>query len=566
MLPHGSLPAPFALRAVPQGGNRIRIGTSRPPPRRLRGRSTLACRAAVAALVLLLLGSAAMWLMSPGEEASVLVLPPPAEPVTSSSTAPPAAPPVDAHVAFINALAALRLQEPCPCAVIATTLSCSSADLETEVLPWLAYHTELGFRSFFILWDGADEAARQRLAAVRHVALLRLGSDAAAAARFASFHANHWQWRGRPGNYVLMVKQGFAVNEAIRAAKLGRLPFQAHPHHRHAADLNASWLFHLDVDEALVPRGMQGAAMRVEPVLAALPGDVTSVRFLNWEGVPPHDKVVSRLAEVTVFKAHGRHVDGRVWSTFSGELKPPGHPEWPVFLVYGNGKPAGRLSTPWLRQWGPHFFRGGSHPLYTADGRQGGTQGRRRRRLHQAGGLVEELDADDVVYVSTDDEGAGGLNATGQPPAWREVESQGAVVLHYPYARYSDLRAKAARSCPFAADAMAGNRTAVDACFVMGFDADVFMAANSPAGSEEQLRALFASRVSLPGPRVEAHLRTGLLREEKAPAATLAAHARDRAWVAQGWLPPTPPEVRDAAQNAGGFLHPDDLAYLDFHM
>jgi hypothetical protein len=62
--------------------------------------------------------------------------------------------------------------------------------------------------------------------------------------------------------------------------------------------------------------------------------------------------VRSRLREVTLFKAHGKHVDGRVWRTFSDALRPAGHSDWPIFLLYGNGKPAGRLSTPFLRQWG----------------------------------------------------------------------------------------------------------------------------------------------------------------------------------------------------------------------
>lgn len=39
-----------------------------------------------------------------------------------------------------------------------------------------------------------------------------------------------------------------------------------------------------------------------------------------------------------------------------------------AFLVYANGKPAARLSTPFLRQWGPHFFRGGSAPDLPPEG------------------------------------------------------------------------------------------------------------------------------------------------------------------------------------------------------
>ncbi len=137
---------------------------------------------------------------------------------------------------------------------------------------------DLGFRSFFVLWDGADADAAALLARVRHVTLapLRLDAvpgraDASRAARFATFRGNHWQWGGRPGNYELMVKQGFCVQEAIREA------------HARGRNSSADWLFHMDVDEALLPRAGPRGPASVEDVLRGAPADVTSVRFLNYE-------------------------------------------------------------------------------------------------------------------------------------------------------------------------------------------------------------------------------------------------------------------------------------------
>lgn len=59
----------------------------------------------------------------------------------------------------------------------------------------------------------------------------------ALAARFQAYRGNHWQWGGQPGNYALMVKQGFCVNEAIRRGRAEGL----------------EWIFHLDVDELFLP-------------------------------------------------------------------------------------------------------------------------------------------------------------------------------------------------------------------------------------------------------------------------------------------------------------------------
>ena len=232
---------------------------------------------------------------------------------------------------------------------------------------------DIGVRSFFVLWDGGESDAVALLQRVRHVTLAPLLTDAAAASanvpaadkarydRFVAFRSHHWQWAGRPGNYELMVKQGFCVNEAIRAKKTASRAASGRPRALYH-NLSDHWLFHLDVDEALLPHPGPRGALRLDSVLAGLPAAATSARFLNYEAVPESETIRSRLREVTLFKAHGSRVDARIWKTYSNALRPAGHPEWPVFLLFGNGKPAARLSTPALRQWGPHFFKGGDAP------------------------------------------------------------------------------------------------------------------------------------------------------------------------------------------------------------
>jgi hypothetical protein len=542
------------------------------------------------------------------------------------------------QVAFLNSLAAERAAEPGPRAHIATTLSSSLLAVRQEVLPWLQYHTDIGFRSFFILWDGGDAHAAALLSRMRHVTLAPLtppaaanatAEDAARWARFVAFRGNHWQWGGRPGNYALMVKQGFCVNDAIRhhraRAPGGRL-----------AALSDDWLFHLDVDEALLPTvdaattttttaaaSRRRGVLRVEDALSALPAAATSARFLNDEAVPERADVAARLREVTLFKSHGRRVDGRVWRAFSAALRPRGHPEWPVFLLYGNGKPAARLSTPFLRQWGPHFFKGADAPRVPPRVAAAGT--RRALAAAQDGSATDEAalaaEEDASPYAieadNSDADNAAAAAAGADAPRWLEVrapaehctphasrlrsrsphflvrcvqvESDAASVLHYPYARFPDLRAKAAlASCPggaaAAAAAAAGNRTGVDACFVMGFDADVFIAAHArndgsknsssaDAAADAALRALFDARIALPPAVRAAQTRTGLLRRERSVAVVLAEHERAIAWLRAGGGPPRGTAAAAKVQQRAPPLTAEEaarleeeLAYLAYHM
>jgi len=397
---------------------------------------------------------------------------------------------LDARLHFITALAAESAAEPCPCATVTTTLASDLRALEQEVLPWIQYHTELGVRTFWILWDGGDANAERALASLPHVHVASLASSPRRLERYSVFSELHWQWGGLPGNYRLMVKQGFAVNEAIRwhilRARRDGKPLS--PDH---------WLIHMDVDEAILPFGASGGLgnLRIEPLLAAVPSNATALRLLNWEGVPEGPRVRSRLREVQLFKPHHSHLDPRLAKAFGEELRSSFHTDaHDAFLLYGNGKAAARLNTPYLRQWGPHWFRGADVPSAVA-------MAALQAGLRAAGGGAPRQPA----------QAAGG---------WLEVESE-AVLLHYPYARRDEMRVKAERSCPGGA----GNRSAVDACFVMGFDKDVFLATTS-ADSEAALDALFQSRISPPADQLRALQRAGMLRTEHAVAATLLAQER----------------------------------------
>jgi hypothetical protein len=447
---------------------------------------------------------------------------------------PPAVPAAaalfDAQLRMIAALAEERAQDPGPAAMVVSTLACDWNCFRNDLLPWLQWHTSIGVRRFFIAWDGGEEDVVKLLRSLPHVQVIYLAPHPKATARrnsrWESFRAAHWQWGAQPGNFQLMVKQGFAVNEAIRASMQQKYP---------AAD----WLLHLDVDEAVLPQS--SGAPRIEMMLAAAPHNATAIRLLNWEGVPPTARVQRRLSEVTLFKVHESSLDNRLADVFADELHAAFHVSSPsAFLLYGNGKAAARLNTPYLRQWGPHYFKGGELPPSS----------------------VEALRLMSIALAE-------GRNGTGRRLAqsdtgtWLEVESDAAVLLHYPYARRDEMRAKALRSCPLpeaAAAAARGNRTAVEKCFVLGFDADVYMAAHAGQHSETELDRLFDERIRPPADALRRLRRVGLLREERAVAATLAAHESliQLHCVAGTWPFVPAADADDPALDAR-------LSYLRFH-
>lgn len=454
---------------------------------------------ALAALVLL---SARGW---PQGEAGLEATPEPPPPWSADAAA---------RVALINKLHAEHVEgeegageEGAP--FIATTLSARLGSVEEDVLPWVAYHVEVGFRAVFILWDGDDEAAEALLRACAPVTLLPLAgprAPPAVVARFARYHSNHWQWGKRPGNYQLMVKQGFCVNEAIRWA-------------RRRGDLEH--VFHLDVDELFLPLST-GEFTVQNAIRHSPPGD--SLRFMNYEAVPERLDVRGRgLRECTLFKVHGAHVEKSTYARFVNSLKD--QPTDQIFLVYGNGKACGRVSNPFLRSWGPHFMKGG--------------------RVNPLAGRFAETKRED------DDD-------------FREVQSDAGAILHFAYPSVDAMRRKASgSSCPHVDAARRGEREVVNQCFVMGFDAEVFV--SSAQGDDAGLERLFRRRVTVSPEKVDAQLRTGLLRRIHAPSVMMEQHERMARWLAAGSAGAAPP-ARAAAAPAEEWGDDTAADYLLYHV
>jgi hypothetical protein len=78
----------------------------------------------------------------------------------------------------------------------------------------LQYHVALGVSRLYVLYDGADPSVTTLLALLPRVEVMLAGGPLAEASEVQDFqsylaaHDNNDGWRGRPGNYELMVKQG----------------------------------------------------------------------------------------------------------------------------------------------------------------------------------------------------------------------------------------------------------------------------------------------------------------------------------------------------------------------
>eukprot|EP00958_Prasinococcus_capsulatus_P013138 scaffold1328_cov394-Prasinococcus_capsulatus_cf.AAC.24 len=177
--------------------------------------------------------------------------------------------------------------------------------------------------------------------------------------------------------------------------------------------------------------------------------DVDTVLFMNHEGIPETDTVEDRFREVTLFKPAKRfspkvgsgfeefvstHADAYINSYLQMQDKPYEY-DYPVphHNLYANGKSAARVTRK-LRPSGPHEFSG-----------------------HQA-------------------------------------KSNDSAILHYAYSRFEDVSEKPLRSCPHLQQAaINGDKKALDTCFVLPFDIDVYVAAATK--NETELRRWFQSKV-----------------------------------------------------------------------
>jgi len=301
---------------------------------------------------------------------------------------------------------------------IVSTVAADVIGLRKELVPWMQYHTELGVQRFYLLYDGVDSDAVAILQKVRCVELMHINSTWATAADTATLNAYNrvtLQWAGQAGNYQLMFKQGYGLQEALRRSK--------------EADFH--WLMHLDPDELFYPGG---PSSKITAELDKQPDHIPAVRFMNMEAQVEVGNVRNRYEQVTLFRSHKHFITPEAFR-YRSQYKLGANG---AFLsLYANGKSAVRVDAPGVKQSGPHFFTGDSSPRWKSPSNPGGL--------------------------------------------WQNAVSDSAVVLHYAYTHWSDVSAKAHRSCPdeYLAAARAGDRQTIKSkCFVIDYDADAYIASS----------------------------------------------------------------------------------------
>ncbi|KAF3437384.1 hypothetical protein FNV43_RR20137 [Rhamnella rubrinervis] len=186
-----------------------------------------------------------------------------------------------------------------------------------------------------------------------------------------------------------------------------------------ARDAGMDWIIHLDTDELIHPAGAREYSLR--QLLLDVPGNVDMVIFPNYESSVERDDVKEPFTEVTMFK---RNYDHLPKDTYFGMYKEStrGNPNY--FLTYGNGKSAARIQD--------HLRPNGAH------------------RWHN--------------YMKTPN----------------EIKLEEAAVLHYTYAKFSDLTSRRDRcGCK-------PTKEDVKRCFMLEFDRSAFIIA-STATEEEML-------------------------------------------------------------------------------
>ncbi|XP_044489104.1 glycosyltransferase-like KOBITO 1 [Mangifera indica] len=186
-----------------------------------------------------------------------------------------------------------------------------------------------------------------------------------------------------------------------------------------ARDAGMDWILHLDTDELIHPAGAREYSLR--QLLLDVPGNVDMVVFPNYESSVERDDIADPFSEVSLFKKNYDHLPK---DTYFGMYKEAtrGNPNY--FLTYGNGKSIARIRD--------HLRPNGAH------------------RWHN--------------YMKT--------------PV--EIKLDEAAVLHYTYAKFSDLTSRRDRcGCK-------PTKEDVKRCFMLDFDRHAFIIA-STATEEEML-------------------------------------------------------------------------------
>ncbi|CAI8596069.1 unnamed protein product [Vicia faba] len=187
-----------------------------------------------------------------------------------------------------------------------------------------------------------------------------------------------------------------------------------------AREAGMDWILHLDTDELIHPAGAREYSLR--QLLLDVPGNVDMVIFPNYESSVEKDDIKEPFSEVTMFKKNYDHLPKDTYfGTYKDSVR--GNPNY--FLTYGNGKSVARVQD--------HLRPNGAH------------------RWHN--------------YMKTPN----------------EIKLEEAAVLHYTYAKFSDLTSRRDRcGCK-------PTKEDVKRCFMLEFDRSAFIIA-STATEEEMLK------------------------------------------------------------------------------
>ncbi|KAG4109868.1 hypothetical protein ERO13_D13G013901v2 [Gossypium hirsutum] len=191
-----------------------------------------------------------------------------------------------------------------------------------------------------------------------------------------------------------------------------------------ARDAGMEWILHLDTDELIHPAGASEYSLR--QLLLNVPSNVDMVIFPNYESSVERDDIKDPFTEVSMFKKNYDHLPK---DTYFGMYKEStrGNPNY--FLTYGNGKAAARIQD--------HL-----RPMY-----------------------------DDSLYSEKS----------------CEIKLEEAAVLHYTYAKFSDLTSRRDRcGCKPTKDD-------VKRCFMLEFDRAAFIIASTQ--TEEEMLNWYRERV-----------------------------------------------------------------------
>ncbi|KZV18297.1 hypothetical protein F511_25401, partial [Dorcoceras hygrometricum] len=193
-----------------------------------------------------------------------------------------------------------------------------------------------------------------------------------------------------------------------------------------ATEAGMDWIIHLDTDELLHPVG--SSEYSVQKLLSDVPPDVDLVVFPNHESIVERDDIKEPFSEVSMFKRNYDHVPRDVY--FGNYMEATrGNPNY--FLTYGNGKSAARIQD--------HLRPNGAH------------------RWHN--------------YYKIP----------------KEISFSEAAVLHYTYAKFSDLTSRRDRcGCKL-------TKEDIERCFMLDFDRAAFVI--SSTGTEEEMHSWYHDHV-----------------------------------------------------------------------